>query len=51
MTLRRLPAAWSVEDNGAYFKSRRRAGQALAYAYYEEEPARRNGGLTCVLPP
>jgi len=38
----RFPAAWTIEDhNGACFIVKDRGGYALAYAHYEEEPARR----------
>jgi hypothetical protein len=34
-----VPAAlWSVEDIGACFVVRDHSGQALAHAYFEEEP-------------
>ena len=38
---RKFPPPWTVEDNGACFIVRDANGQALAYAYYEEEPGRR----------
>lgn len=41
MAGRRFPPPWSIEDNGACFIVKDRTGQALAYAYYEEEPGRR----------
>jgi hypothetical protein len=41
MPKRHFPPPWSVEDNGACFIVRDRAGQALAYVDYEEEPGRR----------
>ena len=43
MTARRFPPPWSIaEYNDACFIVRDRNGQALAYAYCEEEPARRD---------
>jgi hypothetical protein len=41
MPNRRFPPPWTVEDNGACFIVKDRAGQALAYVYYELEPGRR----------
>jgi hypothetical protein len=38
---RKFPPPWTVEDNGACFMVRDANGQALAYAYYEEQPGRR----------
>jgi hypothetical protein len=38
-TPRRFPPPWTVEDNGACFIAKDRNGHALAYVYYEEEPA------------
>ena len=38
---RKFPPPWTIEDNGACFIVRDANGQALAYAYYEEEPGRR----------
>jgi hypothetical protein len=40
MTARRFPPPWSVEEQDACFVVRDRAGQALAYVYFEEEPGR-----------
>jgi hypothetical protein len=37
----RFPPPWTIEDNGACFIVKDRAGTALAYVYYEEEPGRR----------
>jgi len=39
---RRFPPASSVEDIGMAFKVCDRAGQRLAYVYFEEEPGRRS---------
>ena len=41
MAPRRFPPPWAVEDNGAAFIVKDRAGTALAYVYYEQEPGRR----------
>ena len=38
---RKFPPPWTIEDNGACFVVRDANSQALAYAYYEEEPGRR----------
>ena len=38
---RRFPPPWSVEETDACFIVRVANGQALAYAYFEEEPGRR----------
>ena len=38
---RRFPPPWSVEETAACFIVRDANGQALAYAYFEEEPGRR----------
>jgi hypothetical protein len=40
VTARRFPPPWSVEDIGAAFVVKDRAGQKLGYFYYEEEPGR-----------
>ena len=37
---RKFPPPWTIEDNGACLVVRANS-QALAYAYYEEEPGRR----------
>jgi hypothetical protein len=37
----RFPPPWSVEETDACFIVRDHNGQALAYAYFEDEPARR----------
>jgi hypothetical protein len=39
---RRFPPPWSVDDTEACFIVRDANGQALAYVYFEEEPARRS---------
>src|SRR5271155_3425833 len=38
---RRFPRPWSVEETDACFIVRDSSGQALAYAYFEDEPGRR----------
>lgn len=38
---RRFAPPWDVEDNGACLIVRDRGGQALSYAYYENDPGRR----------
>jgi len=38
---RRFPRPWSVEETDACFIVRDSNGQALAYAYFEDEPGRR----------
>jgi hypothetical protein len=38
---RRFPRPWSVEETDARFIVRDSSGQALAYAYFEDEPGRR----------
>ena len=38
---RRFPPPWSAEETEACFTVRDANGQALAYVYFEEEPARR----------
>jgi hypothetical protein len=38
---RRFPPPSTVEDNGACFIVKDRAGTALAYVYFEDEPGRR----------
>ena len=40
MPERRFPPPWSVEETDACFIVRDANGQALAYAYFEEEPGR-----------
>jgi len=40
--LRRFPPPWSVEELDACFVVRDHNGQALAYVYFEDEPARRS---------
>jgi hypothetical protein len=35
---RKFSPPWTIEDNGACFMVRDTNGQALGYAYYEEEP-------------
>ncbi len=42
MTPRRFPPPWSVEDTPACFIVRDHNGQALAYAYFEDEPGRKS---------
>ena len=39
---RRFPPPWSVEETPARFIVRDHNEQALAYAYYEEEPGRQS---------
>jgi len=39
---RRFPPPWSVEETDACFIVKDRAGQALAYVYFEHEPGRRS---------
>jgi hypothetical protein len=39
---RHFPPPWSVEEQAACFVVRDRAGQALAYVYFEDEPGRRS---------
>jgi hypothetical protein len=39
---RRFPPPWSVEEQEACYVVRDRSGQALAYLYFEDEPARRS---------
>jgi len=41
MPARRFPPPWTIDDNGSCFIIRDQNGQALAYAYYENEPGRR----------
>ena len=41
MEPRRFPPPWAVEETEACFIVKDHAGQALAYAYFEEEPGRR----------
>jgi hypothetical protein len=36
-----FPPPWSIEELDACFVVKDRDGQALAYAYFEEEPGRR----------
>ncbi len=43
MTLRRFPPPWSVEETDACFVVKDRAGQVLAYVYFEDESGRRIG--------
>ena len=42
MPARRFPPPWSVEELDACLVVRDHAGQALAYAYFEDEPGRRS---------
>jgi hypothetical protein len=42
MSARRFPPPWSVDETAACFIVRDRDGQALAYVYFENEPARRS---------
>jgi hypothetical protein len=42
MPARRFPPPWSVEELDACFAVRDANGQALAYAYFEDEPGRRS---------
>jgi hypothetical protein len=39
---RRFPPPWSIEESSACFIVRDGDEQALAYAYYENEPGRRS---------
>ena len=39
MTERRFPPPWSIEETAACFIVKDSVGQALAYVYFEEEPA------------
>ena len=39
MSPRRFPPPWSVEEQGACFVVRDQNGQALAYVYFESDPA------------
>jgi hypothetical protein len=41
---RHFSPPWSAEENGACFIIRDRSGQALAYVYFEEEPALADSG-------
>ena len=41
MPPRRFPPPWSVEETDACYIVRDKNGQALAYVYFEGEPARR----------
>jgi hypothetical protein len=41
MMLCRFPPSWSIEDKGACLVVRDAKGQALDYAYFEDEPGRR----------
>jgi hypothetical protein len=41
MMLCRFPPSWSIEDKGACLVVRDANGQALDYAYFEDEPGRR----------
>jgi hypothetical protein len=41
MAARRFSRPWIADDNGACFIVKDRAGQALAYVYYEDELGRR----------
>jgi hypothetical protein len=36
---RRFPPPWTVEETGACFIVKDRAGMSLAYVYFEEDPA------------
>jgi hypothetical protein len=44
MPARRFPPPWTTEETDACFIVRDRSGQALAYVYFEEEPALADAG-------
>ena len=39
---RRFPPPWTVDETDACFIVRDKAGQKLAYVYFEDEPGRRS---------
>ena len=47
MPARRFPPPWSVEVQSACFVMRDRDGQALAYVYFENEPASHSALPSC----